>query len=306
MSQINRCFDIIELFFENPNGLSLSQISASTDIPMATAHRMLSVIRERGYIHQDSQEIYHLSLLLPSMGAHFIAGTGFIELMQPHLDRLAKETGEHVRLSAVVKGQLIWVLRAVQSSHGLQYRGSLDTRIIPHVTASGKMWLSSLSNEEAVRAIAQWDISKSRDYGGPNAVTSIKGLLRDLEAIRAAGYSVIMEEAEVGVCAVAVAVPDRTDARAFMGTLSIAGPTARLNRNKLKALVPKMKEVARRIGDTWNVYSSVSRDDNPRSGLGSDSSLSEGVGEKDTPALRTTRHRHADGPRSPSSMRLPV
>ena len=107
MSQVDRCFDILELFFENPRGLTLSEISARTDIPMATAHRILGFIKARGYVYQDAREVYYLTLRLPSMGAHFIAGTGFSGLLQPHLDQLAAETGEHIRLSAVVDGRLI-------------------------------------------------------------------------------------------------------------------------------------------------------------------------------------------------------
>lgn len=257
MSQINRCFDILELLFEFPGGLSLSEISSRTDIPMATTHRILGFMKDRGYIHQDSREVYYLSLLLPSMGAHFFAGTGFSELLQPHLDRLAAETGEHVRLSAVVDGQLIWVLRAVVSSHGLQYRGALDTKIVPHITASGKMWLSSMTDEEAMRIVSQWDIGKSKEYGGPNAVTSIKQLLADLEKVRKAGFAIIFEEAEVGVCAAAVGIYKPADANKLLGVLSVAGPTARLDRRTMQSRIPEMKVTAERVQETWSLWASI-------------------------------------------------
>ncbi|MBW8637184.1 IclR family transcriptional regulator [Hoeflea sp. WL0058] len=260
MSQINRCFDILELFFENPGGLSLSEISARTDIPMATAHRILSFIKNRGYVYQDAREIYYLSLLLPSMGANYIGGTGFRELLQPHLDRLAALTGEHVRLSSVVDGQIIWVLRAVVSSHGLQYRGGIDTRIIPHTTASGKMWLSSLNDEEALRIVANWNIEQSRNYAGPKAVTSVKSLLADLKSIRKLGYSIIIEEAEVGVCAIAMGVYQNNAPGQLLGTISVAGPTARLDRNTLESLVPDIRETAQKVQETWSLWTSVNRE----------------------------------------------
>lgn len=257
MSQIERCFDILEILFETPKGLALSEISARADIPAATTHRILGFMKSRGYVSQDAHETYRLSLLLPSMGAHFFAGTGFSELLQPHLDRLAAETGEHIRLSAVVDGQLIWVLRAVVSSHGLQYRGALDTKIVPHITASGKMWLSSLSDEEAVRVVSHWRIERSRDYAGPNAVTSIQGLLSDLETVRRDGYAAIVEEAEVGVCAVAVGIPDPAAAPRLRGVLSLAAPTARLSREQLQGMVPRMRGTAQEIQKNWSLWASV-------------------------------------------------
>ena len=46
-------------------GLSLSEISARTDIPMATTHRILGFMKNRGYVYQDSRETYYPSPLLP-------------------------------------------------------------------------------------------------------------------------------------------------------------------------------------------------------------------------------------------------
>ena len=257
MSQIDRCFDILELFFRNPQGLPLSDISAQTGIPLATAHRMLGMFKSRGYLTQDAREEYHLSLLLPSMGKNFIASTGFAELLQPFLNRLAAETGEHIRLAAVIDGQLIWVLRAVVSSHGLQYRGAPETKIVPHITASGKLWLSTLKDEEAVRIVSKWNIEDAKTYGGPQGKTSIKELLEDLEKIRKDKFSVIVEEAEVGVCAAAIGVYETGDSGKLAGTLSIAGPTARLNKKKLKGQKAAMQKTAHGIQEAWNLWASI-------------------------------------------------
>ena len=260
MSQIDRCFDILELFFKNPHGLALSEVSKQTSIPPATAHRMLNLIKLRGYLTQDSREKYHLSLLLPSMGKNFIASTGFAELHQPHIDQLAEITGEHIRLAAVVDSQLIWVLRAVVSSHGLQYRGASDTKIVPHITASGKLWLSTLTDEEAMRIASRWNIEQAKEYGGPKGISSIHALLSDLGNIRKTGFSTAIEEAEVGVCAIAVGIFDKTNNGKLLGTLSLAGPTARLNKQTLKNKAPIMKSAADKIQETWSLWASMNVD----------------------------------------------
>ena len=100
------------------------------------------------------------------------------------------------------------MLRAVVSVHGLQYSGALDTKIVPHITASGKLWLSTLKDEEAVRIVSQWNIEDAKNYGGPSAITSIQELLADLEKTREIGFATVIEGAEVGVAAIAVGVYD--------------------------------------------------------------------------------------------------
>ena len=257
MSQIDKFFNVLELFFQHPKGLQLSEVSDKLGIPLATAHRMLGVFKDRGYLTQDMREEYHLSLLLPSMGKNFIASTGFSELLQPHLNRLALETGEHIRLAAVVEGQLIWVLRAVESGHGLQYRGAPETKIIPHITASGKLWLSTLKEEEAVRIMSNWNIAESKTYGGSRAKATIKELLDDLEKIRKDRFSIIIEEAEVGVAAAAIGVYEAGDTGILAGTLSLAGPTARLDRKKLIVYKTEMQKTAHDMQEAWNLWAAV-------------------------------------------------
>lgn len=68
---------------------------------MATAHRILSALRERGYVYQDEQDHYRLTLMIPSMGVNYIAEAGFARIMQTLLNELSCETSEHVRLAAV-------------------------------------------------------------------------------------------------------------------------------------------------------------------------------------------------------------
>jgi len=89
LSHIGRYFNTLELLLAHPGGLSLSEISEQTQVAMATAHRILSALRERGYVCQDEQDHYRLTLKIPSMGMSFINETGFARIMQPLLDDLA-------------------------------------------------------------------------------------------------------------------------------------------------------------------------------------------------------------------------
>jgi DNA-binding IclR family transcriptional regulator len=120
--------------------------------------------------------------------------------------------------------------------------------------------LSTLSDEEVERIVSDWNIDEPKDYGGPNAVTSMKALYLDLERVRRDGYAIIMEEAEIGVCAVAVGIYDPTEANTLLGVLSVAGPTARLDKKKLKSMVPEMKETAGKIQEHWSLWASVNTD----------------------------------------------
>lgn len=263
MSHIGRYFNTLELLLSHPGGLALSDISEQTQVPMATAHRILSALRERGYVYQDEQDHYCLTLKIPSMGVSYITETGFVRIMQPLLNELASETGEHVRLAEVAEDHLTWVLQATKSTRGLQYRRALDDKIIPHTTAAGKAWLSTMRDERAMRILAAWDIEKSREYAGPNARISIRDIFDDIALIRKEGHAIVREEGEVGVCVVAVPVFDtsRADPSAPVATLSIAGPIARMREETLATHIEHLKRSAVKVGTCWSLWNSVSGED---------------------------------------------
>ena len=259
MSHIGRYFNTLELLLSHPGGLALSDISEQTQVAMATAHRILSALRERGYVYQDEQDHYCLTLKIPSMGVNYISETGFARIMQPLLDELASETGEHVRLAEVAEDHLSWVLQATNNTRGLQYRRALDEKIIPHTTAAGKAWLSTMPDERAMRILAAWDIEKSREYAGPNARVSIRDIFDDIALIRKEGHAVVREEGEVGVCVVSVTVFDKTRPAnsAPVATLSIAGPIARMREETLNAHIEHLKQSAIKVGECWSLWTSV-------------------------------------------------
>lgn len=259
MSHVGRYFNTLELLLVHPEGLSLSDISDQTSVARATTHRILSALRERGYVYQDKHEHYHLTLKIPSLGVNYIAETGFAKLMQPVLDDLASMTGEHVRLAAVTGDHLSWVLQATSSSKSLQYRSALDKTVIPHTTAAGKAWLSTMRDEDAIRILAPWDIENTRDYAGPNARTSVRDILDDIALVRERGYAIVREEGEVGVCVVAVAVFDSSEPAESgpVATISVAGPMARLSEESIEQHVDNLKKAAIKVGERWSLWSRV-------------------------------------------------
>jgi IclR family acetate operon transcriptional repressor len=125
------------------------------------------------------------------------------------------------------------------------------------------VWLSTMRDERAMRILAAWDIENTRDYAGPNARVSIRDIFDDIALIRKEGYSVVREEGEVGVCVVAAAVFDssRPESSVPVGTLSIAGPIARMREETLGAHIESLKRAAINVGEHWALWTSVNGND---------------------------------------------
>jgi DNA-binding IclR family transcriptional regulator len=246
-----RCLSIIELLANGAGELPLGEIAERLGLPKSGAHRLLATLVDLGWVAQDAGTgFYHLTMRLAILGQQYYVATGIPDICQPLLDRLADETREFVRLAVVDADSLVWVAHAQGAAGGLMYQPTLTTNTVPlHATASGKAWLSTLPQERAIQNAIKSGGLGAGGYG-PNVVRSIDALLRELAATAARGYGTAFNEAEPGVAAVAAAIRSGTGGP-VSGTVSVAGPSARLTEERLGELAPLVQRCAAEISELW-------------------------------------------------------
>lgn len=251
--QIDRTLDILELMIECPDGLALGELALRLDLPKSTAHRLLAQLVDRGYLEREATtQHYRLTMRLTVLGFRYLAKTGLTDICQPELDDLAAQTGELVRIAMVDHDTLTWVAQAQGARYGLRYDGNIGRRVILPATATGKAWLSTMSDERAVEIVLKNGFGEGETLG-PNAIKTMSAFLHELGETRQRGYGLAWEEGEPGIAAVAAPIMGAGPDGACVGTLSVAGPTVRQSRETLAAIAPEVLRVARRLGELWPV-----------------------------------------------------
>lgn len=247
-----RCLAIIELLADGAREMPLGEISEQLSLPKSGAHRLLTTLVSIGWAEQNANTgFYRLSMRLAILGQQFYVATGIPDICQPVLDDLARECREFVRLAVVDGHTLVWVAHAQGASGGLMYQPSLTSNTVPlFATASGKAWLATLATDEAMQIVMRnGGLAKSDRYG-PNAVRTVEALVRELKATARRGYGVAQSEAEFGVTAVAAAIRAGGNGP-VLGTVSIAGPGARIGDKRIQELGPMVLETARQLAALW-------------------------------------------------------
>ncbi len=247
-----RCLAIIELLADGARELPLGEIAERLSLPKSGAHRLLSTLVGIGWAEKNPETaFYRLSMRLAVLGQQFYVATGIPDICQPLLDRLARQCREFVRLAVVDGHSLVWVAHAQGASGGLMYQPSLTSNTVPlFATASGKAWLATLPIDEAVKILMRNGGLKDAQRYGPNCVRSVEALLRELKTTTRRGYGIAVSEAEFGVTAVAAAIrPD--DVSSALGTVSIAGPSARVTETRARELAPLVLRTARELSNLW-------------------------------------------------------
>jgi len=243
-SLLERGFKVLELLAAHPEGRALSSIAAEASLPLSATHRLLTELTRCGYVRQArDQGDYVLTIKLVSLGLSFLSASGMVDVAQPSLDRLAEESRELVRLAIVDGDELVSVAKAQGAIRGLRYDPDMGLSVPLSCSAAGYAWLSTMSDEDALAAVARQGFA-SPDNFGPKAPTTVKALLGYVRAARKRGYSVISEVFAPAMSAMSAPVIARGVA---LGVVTIAGPLVRLTEERMANLGEPLMATAAEI-----------------------------------------------------------
>ena len=249
-----RCLAIIELLADGAREMPLGEIAERLGLPKSGAHRLLATLVDLGWAEQErGTGFYRLTMRLAVLGQRFYVASGVPDACQPVLDRFAQDCREFARLAVVDGSALVWIAHAQGAVGGLVYQPNQTTEPVPlYATASGKAWLATLREPDALQHVAGHGGFRDADRYGPNVIRTIDKLAQELRLTARRGYGVAHNEAEPGVTAIAAAIRSGPDGAA-VGTVSIAGPTARMPEDRVRDLAPRVVRCAGELSSLWPV-----------------------------------------------------
>jgi DNA-binding IclR family transcriptional regulator len=105
---------------ERTGPATLAEVQTATDLPRATAHRLLIALEHHGLVRRDEDGRFGLGLGLIALGRAASDAFPLAELARPVLIELRDQTGEGVQLF-VREGGGRRCLVSLQSAHGLRW-----------------------------------------------------------------------------------------------------------------------------------------------------------------------------------------
>ena len=174
-----------------PGQLRLVDLGERLGLAKSTARRLLVGLVEVGLASVDSQGHFSLGERLLGFGGD--AGARIASIFRPTIERVARATdGETVDLS-ILRGQRMWFVDQIESSHRLRAVSAIGVRFPLNGTANGKAAIAVLDDPEAQAALARFSPE----------VTD--GLRREIVQIRRTGIAFDRDEHTPGISAAAIA-----------------------------------------------------------------------------------------------------
>lgn len=223
IQSVKRALQILELI--NTNGeMSVSEISNRLNLERSTVSRLLSTMRDEGFLNQNSvNRRYTDGFKLVTMSYNILSRLGIRQKAYPYMVDLSMKCKESVTLSVMDKNDLmhIIIIEKIDNPHSIKIDFCIGSRAHSHCTAMGKTMLSQIPEESII------PFYEKRGFGRfPNkVVNSVEDLLKELDSTRKQGYGEENEEYMEGLYS--IAVPILNNNQVILASLGISFPKSK-------------------------------------------------------------------------------
>jgi DNA-binding IclR family transcriptional regulator len=243
VQSVDRALTILELLAHDGES-SVTQIAGGLGVHKSTAFRLLATLEAHRLVEQvNDRGRYRLGVGNLRLAGATTARLDVVSEARPVCRQLAADTGETVNITVLSDTSALYLDQQAGSS-ALQSHNWVGQRIPLHATSNGKVLISELSESDLAEALP--DLPRFTDQ----TITSRRRLVEELAEVRRTGYALAVDELENGLTA--AAAPIRSAHGDIIASMSISGPTFRLDQARLADEVPRVVaaalEVSHRLG----------------------------------------------------------
>ena len=220
VQSVDRAITVME-FLSRRGWSGVTEVANELDIHKSTAYRLLTTLRDRGLVEQDSgTEKYRLGIGLVALASSVTADLDIARCSRPVCDQLAERTRETVTVAVLEGDDAIILHQSNSGSSALSV--SWEGQHTPlHATAAGKIFLHYMPEDQRRRLL-----KRPLQRYTESTITRPAALQKDLRGNGDSGYWFTVEELEAGLNA--VAAPIRRSDGSVVAAVSVSGPAFRL------------------------------------------------------------------------------
>lgn len=240
MTTLAKGLAVLGSFGKERPSMTLSEAATATNVSRATARRILRTLAELGYVTQEGRQ-FSLSSNILKLGFAYLATQSWIDRAQPLMRDLSERLGESCSAAILEGNEIVYVAR-VPTRRIMSTVLSVGSRLPAFHTALGRIQLGFLDEAEIWRRLKSQHIEAYT----PSTITDLQALFDRVRDDHAQGFSIVDEELERGLRAIAVPVTDRSGQA--VGAINVSTHAARITRNEMRDIfLPALRALADEI-----------------------------------------------------------
>src|SRR5262249_6334281 len=237
VQSLDRGLAVIRAFGPDRDRLSLSEVARATGLTRAAARRFLLTLVKLGYVRSDGRE-FSLRPRVLELGYAYLSGLALPEVAEPHLEALSSKMHESSSISVLDGHHIVYVAR-VPSKRIMRVAISVGTRFPAYAASMGRVLLAGLSPEELDKYLAEATFVAFTE----RTVTDPEQLREILREVDRQGYSIVDQELEDGLRAIAAPIHDASGA--VIAAINVSAHASRLTPDAMRTqLLPDLLKTA--------------------------------------------------------------
>lgn len=233
---------VIRSFGPQHRRMTLSEVAARSSLTRAAARRILLTLLELGYVAQEGRS-FALTPRILDLGYSYLSSMPMSTLAQPIMVELGSRFNHSVSVAALDGPEVVYLLRVPKrnllNTPGISLAGM---RLPAFVSSMGRVLLAALPGDE-LKAVL--DASELRALT-PKTVWQRAALEEEIRKVGRQGYSLIVDEMEEGLSAVAAPIIDAGGRT--IAAMNIAFNTGAVKRQELlNTVLPELRQAVARL-----------------------------------------------------------
>lgn len=238
---VSKTMKVLETLLENDSSLPLRELARRCGLPKSSLHRILVSLEKEGWVFQNPvNREYRMGIRFLLFAQKWRMNRELVIIATPHMETLSSLTGETVVLG-VYENQEARVLHVVESQNPIKYHFRIGGLLPFTAGAMGKIMLA-YSPDQLVKSILSKPLSAYTDH----TIVDSMELMAELEKVRQEGFSLSMEEVDIGGAAIGAPILD--DHGHLVAGLILDGLATRIH-DRIDEFIPATLKTARTISN---------------------------------------------------------
>ncbi len=244
MATLAKGLAVLSSFGEQRSAMTLSEAAEVAGLSRAASRRVLRTLASLGYVVQNGRQ-FSLAPRILELGFAYLSTQSWIDRAEPLMKELSHTVQESCS-AAILQGiEIVYVARMPAPHRIMSTTIAVGTRLPAAYTSLGRIQLGFLDPVDLRRRIAASPLVPHT----PRTITDPEALAERIAEDRAQGYSIVDEELEKGLRALAVPIVTRSGVN--IAAINLSAHSSRTSRAELRdRFLPQLRVVARQISQS--------------------------------------------------------
>lgn len=244
MATLAKGLAVLSSFGEQRPAMTLAEAAEVTGLSRAAARRVLRTLAGLGYVVQSGRS-FSLAPRILELGFAYLSTQSWIDRAEPLMKELSHTLHESCSAAILQGSEIVYVARMPAPYRIMSTTIAIGTRLPAAYTSLGRIQLGFLDETELRRRLELTPLVAHTS----RTIVSLDGLLDRIAEDHVQGFSIVDEELEKGLRALAMPIVTRSGVN--VGAINLSAHSRRTSRSELRdRFLPELRAVAQQISQS--------------------------------------------------------